>query len=261
MQWIALFICGISRNMGAYLYYPFAILTAEQPYLCQFTANGAYESCDKDQVCEAMQPGSGVNYMLDSSNPNAWNNWYVQMDMACMNLFYVGMIYIIMRVTEGCVGIMLAGITDRIGRRKAAQIFLAVNLCAQTIIIFVPTFYGRLFGYMLYASANTKNSVAYVWIFELVEAKYKTKACTFINSVDTLTMVITASYILFVSRNWFPLEFTLLLLGVANYICLTLLMPESPKWLLMTGQVDKAIHVFNKIAEANGSINRIPENA
>lgn len=67
-----------------------------------------------------MQPRSGINYMVDLSDPNSWNNWYVQMDMACMNLFYVGLIYIIMRVTEGCVGVMLAGITDRIGRRKSA---------------------------------------------------------------------------------------------------------------------------------------------
>lgn len=241
MQWIAMFICGISRNMGAYLYYPFSILTAEQPYLCQSTAGGPYESCDKAQVCAAMQPGSGINYMVDLSDPNSWNNWYVQMDMACMNLFYVGLIYIIMRVTEGCVGVMLAGITDRIGRRKSAQIFLFVNLCAQAIIIFIPTYYGRLFGYMLYAAANTKNSVAYVWIFELIESKYKTKACTFINSVDTMTMVVMASYILLISPNWFPIELALMIIGIINYICLTLWMPESPKWLLITGQVDKAI--------------------
>ena len=235
MQWIALVICGVSRNMGAYMYYPFSILTSEQPYLCQFTDGGEYESCDKSQVCAAMQPNSGVNYMVDLTNPNAWNNWYVQMDMACMNLFYVGLIYIVMRITEGCCGILLAGITDRIGRRKSNQIFLAINLCAQAIIIFVPTYYGRLFGYMLYASANTKNSVSFVWMFELVEAKYKTKACTFINSVDTMTMVITASYILLISRNWFPLVFSVFLVSIVNYICMTLFMPESPKWLLMTG--------------------------
>jgi hypothetical protein len=77
-----------------------------------------------------MQPGSGVDYMPNTLDPNYWNNWYVQMDWACINLFYVGLIYTVMRITEGCVGIMLSGITDRIGRRKSAQIFLLVNLLA-----------------------------------------------------------------------------------------------------------------------------------
>jgi len=52
------------------------------------------------------------------------------MDWACINVFYVGLIYTVMRITEGCVGILLSGITDRIGRRKSAQIFLFVNLIA-----------------------------------------------------------------------------------------------------------------------------------
>lgn len=42
LQWIALFICGFARNMGAYLYYPFAILTAEQPYLCRSSADAEF---------------------------------------------------------------------------------------------------------------------------------------------------------------------------------------------------------------------------
>jgi MFS family permease len=201
-----------------------------------------------------MQPGSGVEYMPNTSDPNYWNNWYVQMDMACINLFYVGLIYTVMRITEGCVGIMLSGITDRIGRRKSAQIFLLVNLLAQAVIIFVPTYYGKLLGYIIYACGNTKNSIAFVWMFELVETKYKSACCSAINVVDTLTMVVVGFYILFVSRNWFPIEFAIFVVSLINYACMCFLMPESPKWLLITGRVDKAITEFNYIAKVNGSL-------
>jgi predicted MFS family arabinose efflux permease len=157
------------------------------------------------------------------------------MDMACMNLFNVGLIYIAMRITEGTVGVMMAGITDRLGRKKAATIFLAVNLIAQIVITFVPTYFGRLAGYMLYAAGNTKTSIAYVWVFELVEQKHKSFCCTVVNSVDTLTMVVVCCYVLFVSPNWFPLQCTVLIIDLLNYICLVFYMPESPKWLLITG--------------------------
>lgn len=52
------------------------------------------------------------------------------MDMACMNLFAVGAIYVMMRITEGLVGLALAGVTDRIGRRTSAIYFMAFNLAA-----------------------------------------------------------------------------------------------------------------------------------
>ena len=125
----------------------------------------------------------------------------------------------------------------------------------------MPTYYGKLVGYMLYACGNTKNSISFVWIFELVENKYKSACCSTVNTVDTLTMVVMGFYILFVSRNWFPIELAYFCVSLVNYICMLLFMPESPKWLLINGHTDRAIAEFNYIAKVNGSSNRIPETA
>ena len=95
---------------------------------------------------------------------------------------------------------------------------------------------------MLYGCATTKNSVSYVWSFELVESKYKSACCSFVNGIDTMAMVIMGFYVLFISKNWFPIEFTMWFIGVANLIILSIVMPESPKWLLMTGKVGEAIN-------------------
>lgn len=53
-QCIALAICGNLRNASLFLYYPFAMLTAEQPYLCRTSPETEFSSCDKEQVCSAM---------------------------------------------------------------------------------------------------------------------------------------------------------------------------------------------------------------
>lgn len=105
----------------------------------------------------------------------------------------------------------------------------------------MPTYYGKLVGYILYACSNTKNSIAFVWMFELVENKYKSACCSAINTVDTMTMIVMGFYILFVSRNWFPIEFTYFIISLINYCSMLLFMPESPKWLLITGRVESAI--------------------
>lgn len=40
-----------------------------------------------------------------------------------------------------------------------------------------------------------------------------------------------------------------------------LFLPESPRWLLLTNQREKAIETLNQIAKLNGSNDRIPESA
>ena len=74
-------------------------------------------------------------------------------------------------------------------------------------------------------------------------------------------MVVTGLYILFISKNWLPLEVTMWFIGICNLTLISTLMPESPKWLLITGKISEAIQQFNYIAEFNNSTKRIPDNA
>jgi MFS family permease len=181
--------------------------------------------------------------------------------MSCMNLFAVGAIYVIMRISEGIFGLMFAGITDRIGRRKSCLYFLPVNLLAQAVIIFSTTYYGKLAGYILYAASNTKISLSFLIIFELVESSKKPWCCTIVNTLDTMTMVVFGFYLLFISKNWFPLCFSFLIIDCVALVVFAWAIPETPKWLLINGKIDDAIDNLNYIAKFNGSANRIPKNA
>ena len=67
-------------------------------------------------------------------------------------------------------------------------------------------------------------------------------------------------YFMYVSKDWYPLNFYVLLLSYISFV-LTFLCPESPRWLLVNGRTKEAIEVLNYIALWNGNSQRIPEDA
>ena len=139
-------------------------------------------------------------------------------------------------MTEGIVGLSLAGISDKLGRRKTSLVFLSLNLVAQGIIIFCPWFYTRLFGYILYGFAQIKNSVCYAWLFECMETKNKSSAVTAMNMLDSFTMVGFGLYVLFISKNWLYIEIATYFLSILSFVGILIVMPESPKWFLINGK-------------------------
>ena len=74
-------------------------------------------------------------------------------------------------------------------------------------------------------------------------------------------MFVVCFYFIFISKDWFPLIFTMTALATLAYLGIVFLLPESPIWLLKQGQVEDAIAAFNRIAKFNGSKNRIPDDA
>jgi MFS family permease len=139
-------------------------------------------------------------------------------------------------MTEGIVGLSLAGISDKLGRRKTTLVFLSLNLVAQGIIIFCPWFYTRLFGYILYGCAQIKNSVCYAWLFESMETKNKSSAVTAMNMLDSFTMVGFGIYVLLISKNWLYIEIATFFLSILSFLGILIVMPESPKWFLINGK-------------------------
>lgn len=121
LQSILLVCCALIRNGGMYLVYLFAYLTMEQKYLCRTTADGTYDSCSNEMICELRQNGGFVQYKQDTSYEFYLENWYAQMDMMCMSFSEIGFIFTLYYIGFGIGGVLFP-MPDRIGRRKTLLI-------------------------------------------------------------------------------------------------------------------------------------------
>ena len=164
-------------------------------------------------------------------------------------------------VAYGIAGLLFFPMPDRLGRKMTILINFGVHLVAQYLIIFVPVYEARFIGFVLIGASQIKNSVSYVYVVELVPARQSGPVNVCLTSFDSATMFFVCFYFIFISKDWFPLIFTMTALGTLAYLGIVFLLPESPIWLLKHGRVEDAIAAFNWIAKVNGSKNRIPDDA
>jgi len=183
------------------------------------------------------------------------------MGLMCVDQNKVSMIVTCYFLAYGFAGLFLFPLPDKLGCKKTMAVFAALHLFSQFIIIFVPVYTVRLVGFAMMGFCQLKNSVSYVWLFDLVETKHKSIVCGIMNSFDNITMTVLCLYFKFVSRHWTYLFYLLETLGVLSYIVLMLCVPDSPKWLLLNGRKKEAIAAFNYMAIVNRCPERIPEDA
>ena len=103
--------------------------------------------------------------------------------------------------------------------------------------------------------------LSYTHMFELSDEKSKAFCGTFLNILDILTFTIEGLYFEYMDRNaiqYLQTVFLLQAVGVALYL---ILIPESPRWLLLQERQADAINCLNYIASFNMSKKRIPSDA
>ena len=214
-----------------------------------------------EDICAARESGQPLDFTfkVDTTYEYYLNNWYVEMDLMCTPMTQISLMY--MWYFVGTIsGGVLAVIPDRIGRRKSVMGGMLVSLVAQTVMLFVPSILVRSICFFLMGLANLKNSQSYVWASESVPFERRAGVFTVVNVVDAMPTLITGTFYILISRDWFPIyainvavSFSALLLA---FVC-----PESPRWLLYNGRQAEAIEALNYMARFNGSSENIPEDA
>ena len=90
--------------------------------------------------------------------------------------------------------------------------------------------------------------------------KKKASAFTIINLFDSTPLLVTCLFVYTVQRDWRPINEIIFALGCVTLV-LGLICPESPRWLLLTEQSEKAKETLNYIARMNCSGKSIPQEA
>ena len=151
-------------------------------------------------------------------------------------------------------------IPDWYGRRKTVLYTFAASLSIQLMFMFNKHHLMRAFCFFLLALCNVKNGCTYVWAFELAGLKHKMFVTTVINAFDRSTLFVMGFFLLFITRYWLVIALFYWTLGVIAFLLAYFYLPESPLWLVMNNHSDEAIAILNKMAEFNGSEERIELN-
>lgn len=109
-----------------------------------------------------------------------------------------------------------------------------------------------MLGFMM-----AKNSLVYTWTFEFLTAEYKPIGASIANFLEFCTCIFGGLYYLFISKSITPLLYFFFGLSIIGYTFISLMVPESPKWLLINGRREEAIEALNWIARVNRSEHRI----
>ena len=82
---------------------------------------------------------------------------------------------------------------------------------------------------------HIKTPLSFVYLFELSQSKHKSIACSLVNLGDAFPLIVGGVFFKYISTN---VDTLLLIMTTAHLVALivvTLILPESPKWLLVTG--------------------------
>ena len=183
------------------------------------------------------------------------------MHLECERSKTINYICVVFFIAVGASGLLFFRCPDQWGCRKTLAVFGSVSIFAQFILLFVPTYYARMAGYILLGIGYSKNSASYAYIFGEVRNKDKAVCCGVVNTWDCLTAAVMAVYFTFVSKDWFYFCLVTTFIALTAGVIVISFAPDSPRWLVAKGRQEDAVRALNKIAAYNFSKNRIPLDA
>ncbi|XP_028026616.1 organic cation transporter protein-like [Bombyx mandarina] len=148
-------------------------------------------------------------------------------------------------------GILFGIVADKYGRKIPLVVGLVVQTIASYIVSVIPWYWSFLTVWFVLALASGGiGIISFVVCMEVVSGKYRTTIPILYQLPFGLGSAVMASLAYWL-RDWRKLEFAL-----ATFSSLFLLywfwIPESPRWLLATGQTEKAIEILREAAKKNG---------
>ena len=155
------------------------------------------------------------------------------MNLICEDMSKANLLFMLYLILYGLAGLLFFPVVDKIGRQKSHWIFSTGHILAQALILFFPSFIARAIGFSLLGFMMVKNSLVYTWTFEFLLNDHKPIGISIVNILEFGNCIIAGVYFICISRDVTPLLNFLFGTGVIGYVSVSLLLPESPKWLLL----------------------------
>ncbi|KAG6453461.1 hypothetical protein O3G_MSEX008148 [Manduca sexta] len=148
-------------------------------------------------------------------------------------------------------GIIFGVLADKYGRKTPLMISVLIQGVASYVASFMPDYWSFLAVWFILAlGSGGVGIISFVICMEVVSGKYRTTVPVLYQLPFGLGNAIMAGLAYWL-RDWRKLEFTLATLS-SLFIFYWFWIPESPRWLLATGQIEKAMVVLKEAAQQNG---------
>ncbi len=154
------------------------------------------------------------------------------------------------------VGALIAGpATDRLGRKTIFLASLNIAGAADLVCIFAPTVAVWICARCVAGAASIAvNLATNVYRTEIVGGRWRSLTPAFFAAVPAQVGHALLGLVAFLAPNAFVLHLVMAGMGLVSFP-LWWLMPESPRWLLVRGQKEKALTVIRRAAAINGKRN------
>ncbi|ETN64759.1 organic cation transporter [Anopheles darlingi] len=159
--------------------------------------------------------------------------------------------------TGGPVGVYLFGLlNDRAGRRISYFSCLATLLAGSFITAASTSFWMWAFSRVIVGlTIPAVYQIPFIIALELVGPNYRSFVTVMTCTFYTFGIMMLAG-VTYLIRDW--VELTLYTsVPFLLYFLYLLVMPESPRWLLMKGKLEQALAILEKMARVNGK--QLPE--
>ncbi|RVE54036.1 hypothetical protein evm_001439 [Chilo suppressalis] len=171
-------------------------------------------------------------------------------NLVCSQLWLVHLTQCVMMWGVLLGGIIFGVIADKYGRRMPLMVAIIVQSIASYAASVFPYFRGWLaIWFILALCSGGLGIISFVICMEAVGGKWRTTVPILYQlpfGFGSSIMAVLAYFL----RDWRQLEFALATLS-ALFILYWFWIPESPRWLLATGQSDKALEVLRQAAIQN----------
>ncbi|CAB3254859.1 unnamed protein product [Arctia plantaginis] len=147
-------------------------------------------------------------------------------------------------------GIFFGVVADKYGRRTPLLIAIVIEGVGGLLASVIPWFWVFLINWFILAMANGGISlIAFVLCMEVVSGKWRTIIPVLHQLPFGLGNALMAGLANWL-RDWRKLE---LALGcfTSSFILFWIWIPESPRWLIASGQMDKALEILVQAAKMN----------
>ena len=124
--------------------------------------------------------------------------------------------------------------------------------CSHFALLYWPNITVKMICFGMMGFFYIGKTVCMNLMYELTEKKYTPSICNFFQLYDwSMYGIVTLG--IWIVRDWVPIFTVYTYIGVICLVIYLVVLPESPKYLLMKGEKTKAIGSLNLMAALNGS--------